>query len=255
MYAKGGKRMKIEQADVLVIMPHPDDAEFGCAGTVAKWVNEGRKVVYTILTNGDKGTSDRTLTQQQLASIRQIEQQKAAKVLGVQEVVFLNYPDQGLEDTTELRRDIVRQIRIFCPSIVVTLDPYRRYVWHRDHRIAGQVVLDAVFPYARDHLAYPELLAEGLEPHKVKQMYFTASEDNNVYVDITDTFEIKIKALSCHKSQIGNRMSELRKGLRLRAQQAASSQAYKLAEAFHCVDLEMLGPYRKKSDEGSRTKS
>jgi LmbE family N-acetylglucosaminyl deacetylase len=165
------------KVDVLVIMPHPDDAEFGCAGTVARWTAEGKSVVYVLLTNGDKGTSDRSLTPDKLADVRQIEQREAAKVLGVSEVVYLGYPDQGLEDSPELRKDIVRQIRLFRPDTVVTLDPYRRYVWHRDHRIAGQVVLDAVFPYARDFLAYPDLMAEGLEPHKVKEMYFTASED------------------------------------------------------------------------------
>ena len=153
-------------------MPHPDDAEFGCAGTVARWTQEGKSVVYILLTNGDKGTSDRSLTPDKLAAIRQVEQREAAKVLGVKEVVYLRYPDQGLEDSPELRKDIVRQIRLYLPDVVVTLDPYRRYIWHRDHRIAGQVVLDAVYPYARDHLSYPDMLAEGLEPHKVKEMYF-----------------------------------------------------------------------------------
>lgn len=233
------------KADVLVIMPHPDDAEFGCAGTVARWVKDGKSVVYVLLTNGDKGTADRQITPQQLSSIRQTEQRNAAQVLGVRGVVFLEYPDQGLEDSFELRRDIVRQIRLFCPDVVITLDPYRRYVWHRDHRIAGQVVLDAVFPYARDHLAYPDMLIEGLEPHKVKEMYFTASEDANCRIDITDTFDIKIQALACHKSQIGKRLPELRDGLKQRAQDAAAGQTFLLAESFYYIDLEMLGPYRK----------
>jgi LmbE family N-acetylglucosaminyl deacetylase len=234
------------KADILVIMPHPDDAEFGCAGTVARWTAEGKSVVYILLTNGDKGTSDRSLIPEKLAAIRQIEQREAAHVLGVREVVYLGYPDQGLEDSPELRRDVVRQIRIYQPGIVVTLDPYRRYVWHRDHRIAGQVVLDAVYPYARDHLSYPDMLAEELEPHKVKEMYFTASEDVNFHSDITDTFDLKIQALACHKSQVGDRIPELREGLRQRAEDMAEGQDFKLAEAFHYIDLEMLGPYRKK---------
>jgi LmbE family N-acetylglucosaminyl deacetylase len=238
--------VNVPPADVLVIMPHPDDAEFGCAGTVARWTAEGKSVVYVVLTSGEKGTSDRSLTPPKLALIRQAEQREAARVLGVREVVYLCYPDQGLEDSSELRRDIVRQIRLFRPQVVVTLDPYRRYIWHRDHRIAGQAVIDAVFPYARDFLAYPDLMAEGLEPHKVKEMYFTASEDVNCRLDITDTFELKLKALFCHKSQVGDRVSELTEGLHKRAEDAAEGEPFKLAEAFHYIDLEMLGPYRKK---------
>lgn len=238
--------MSSSKVDVLVIMPHPDDAEFGCAGTVARWTKEGKSVVYAILTNGDKGTSDRSLASEKLAAIRQVEQREAAKVLGVREVVYMGYPDQGLEDSPELRKDVVRQIRLYRPDVVVTLDPYRRYIWHRDHRIAGQVVLDAVYPYARDHLAYPDMLAEGLQPHKVKEMYFTASEDINYRSDITDTFELKIQALACHKSQVGGRIPELREGLRQRAEDMAEGQSFKLAETFHYIDLEMLGPYRKK---------
>jgi LmbE family N-acetylglucosaminyl deacetylase len=237
------------KADVLVIMPHPDDSEFGCAGTVARWTREGKRVVYVILTNGDKGTSDRSLTPEKLAAIRQVEQREAARVLGVKEVVYLDYPDQGLEDSPELRKDIVRQIRLYRPDIVVTLDPYRRYIWHRDHRIAGQVVLDAVYPYARDHLAYPDMLAEGLETHKVKEMYFTASEDVNYRSDITETFDLKIQALACHESQVGDRIPELREGLLHRAEDMAEGQGFKLAEAFHYIDLEMLGPYRKKDKQ------
>jgi LmbE family N-acetylglucosaminyl deacetylase len=237
-----------QKADVLVIMPHPDDAEFGCAGTVARWAKEGKHIVYVVITNGDKGTSDRALTSKKLAAVRQVEQREAAKVLGVKEVVFLGYPDQRLEDSPELRKDVVRQIRAFQPDTVVTLDPYRRYIWHRDHRISGQVVLDAVFPYARDFLAYPDLIKEGLEPHKVKEMYLTASEDINMRLDITGTFDIKIKALACHKSQVGDRIPELRKGLRKRAENAADGTGFKLAEAFHYIEIEMLGPY-KKSDK------
>ena len=233
-------------ADILVIMPHPDDSEFGCAGTVAKWTKEGKSVVYVIITNGDKGTSDRTLMPEKLSVIRQAEQRDAARVLGVEDVVFLGYPDQGLEDSPDLRKSVVRQIRIYRPSVVVTLDPYRRYIWHRDHRIAGQVVIDAVYPYSRDHLAYPDMLDEGLEPHKVKEMYLTASEDPDYYADITDTFELKMQALAYHKSQVGEGMAELREGLLRRAKDMAKGKKFKLAEAFHYIDLEMLGPYRKK---------
>ncbi|MDZ4246157.1 MAG: PIG-L family deacetylase, partial [Dehalococcoidia bacterium] len=142
-----------ENADIMVITPHPDDAEFGVAGTVAHWVREGKSVVYVVCTNGDKGTSDRSLKPEELARIRQKEQLAAAKLLGVKDVIFMGYPDQSLEDTPEFRKELVRLIRTYRPLIVVTADPYRRYLWHRDHRITGQAVLDAVFPHARDHLA------------------------------------------------------------------------------------------------------
>jgi len=236
----------VSKVDVLVIMPHPDDAEFTCAGTIARWVEEGKSVAYVLLTNGDKGTSDRTLSAAQLSVIRQKEQLAAADVLGVKEVVFLGYPDQGLEDCADLRKDIVCQIRSFCPSIVVTLDPYRRYLWHRDHRIAGQVVADAVFPYSRDHLAYPDLLDKGLQPHSVKELFFATSEQANHLVDISSTFDKKMKALGCHKSQIENRIDELRVSLEQRARETAHGCSFSLAEAFHLVDIEMMGPYRKK---------
>ncbi|MCL2679751.1 MAG: PIG-L family deacetylase [Dehalococcoidia bacterium] len=225
------------KADVLVIMPHPDDAEFGCAGTVARWAREGKHIVYVLLTDGDKGTSDRSLPSAELAVLRRKEQEAAAAVLGVREVVFLGYPDQGLEDTLELRKDVVYQIRLFQPDTVVTLDPYRRYIWHRDHRIAGQVVLDAVFPYARDHLAYPDLLEEGLEPWKVREMYFTASDDVNCRIDITDTFGLKMQALACHGSQVGGRVPEVEKSLRRRAEDAAGGTPFKLAECFHHIEI------------------
>jgi LmbE family N-acetylglucosaminyl deacetylase len=234
------------KADVLVMMPHPDDSEFGCAGTVARWTKEGRSIVYIIFTNGDKGSNDRSLTPAILARIRQAEQREAARILGVREVVFLGYGDQELEDTPDLRKALVRQIRLYQPHTVITVDPYRRYIWHRDHRIAGQVVLDAIIPYARDFLSYPDLLAEGLEPHKVTEVLFTAADDINHVIDIADTFESKIEALACHRSQTGDRMPEITEWLRQRAADAAEGTGYRMVEAFHYVDVDMIGPYRKK---------
>lgn len=154
-------KAKLKKADVLIISPHADDPEFGISGTVARWTREGKKVAYVICTNGDKGTSDLKMDPHELIKIREKEQQDAARVLGVMEVVFLGYPDQGLEDTAEFIKEIVHQIRTFRPGIVGTTDPYRKYIWHRDHRICGQVVLDAVYPLARDYLAYPDLFAQG----------------------------------------------------------------------------------------------
>jgi LmbE family N-acetylglucosaminyl deacetylase len=227
-----------EPVYALVICPHPDDAEFGCAGTVARWAAEGKPVVYVLCTNGNKGTGDRSMSPEALSVIRLEEQRNAAAVLKVREVVFLGYPDQGLEDTPEFRKEIVRQIRIYRPEVVVTADPYRRYIWHRDHRITGRVVLDAVFPFARDHLAYPDLLDQGLEPHKVSELLFWGPDDINYRVDITPTFGIKLEALMCHKSQVGHMTKEqLENRMRKRYRDFAEGEAFELAEAFHQVKI------------------
>ncbi len=225
-------------ADILVIAAHPDDAEFGAAGTIARWGKEGRQVVYVVCTSGEKGTADRTMKPELLARIREREQDSAARVLGVREVVFLRLPDQGLEDTSEFRKTIVRAIRVYRPGTVVTSDPYRRYLWHRDHRITGQVTLDAVFPFARDHLAYPDLLEEGLEPHKVREMLLFGSEDINYRSDITLTFDLKIAALRCHESQIKEARNtgfrDLGAGMVMLHGRRCG---LRLAEAFHRIEI------------------
>ncbi|MFB0566035.1 MAG: PIG-L deacetylase family protein [Candidatus Aminicenantaceae bacterium] len=227
-------------ADILVITPHPDDAEFGVAGTVVNWVRQEKIVVYLVCTNGDKGTEDPKVSPGELARLREKEQLDAAKILGVNEVIFLHHPDQSIEDTPEFRKEIVRYIRIYKPEIVVTADPYRRYIWHRDHRIVGRVTLDAVFPYARDRWAYPDLLEEGLMPHKVKEVWLWAPEDRDINFrsDITNTFEIKLKALRSHKSQIKESFSsEMEKWLCMRAKTLAEGEKFKLAEGFHRVEI------------------
>ncbi|MFH1243797.1 MAG: PIG-L deacetylase family protein [Pseudomonadota bacterium] len=225
-------------ADIMVVAAHPDDAEFGAAGSVAWWTREGKQVVYVVCTSGEKGTSDRNLKMEQLSEIREREQMAAAKLLGVREVIFLRYPDQDLEDTPMFRKEIVRLLRTYRPEIVVTSDPYRRYLWHRDHRITGQVTLDAVFPYARDHLAYPDLLAEGLEPHKVEEIWFWASEEVNHRFDVTDTFDLKIAALRCHESQIKEYGEmQVQDWLRQRCMEMAEGEDFLLAEGFHRVEV------------------
>ena len=220
-------------AQVMVVTPHPDDAEFGVAGTVPRWVREGKDVVYIVCTSGEKGTSHASVKPEELATVREQEQLAAAKILGVREVIFLHYPDQGLEDTPEFRKDIVRCIRMFQPNTVVTA-----YLWHRDHRITGLVTLDAVFPYARDALSYPDLLEQGLLPHKVKEVLLWGAEDLNYWSDITDTFNVKITALLCHKSQVGDKLStQLRQWLIERAKEMAKAEDFELAEAFHRVEI------------------
>lgn len=223
-----------ERADIMVINAHPDDSEFGAAGTIARWVREGREVAYVVCTSGEKGTSDTSMTPERLAQIREAEQMAAANILGVKKVVFLRFPDQGLEDTPEFRKELVRQIRIYRPEIVATADPFRHYIWHRDHRIAGQVTLDAVYPYARDFLAYPDLWEQGFKPHKVKGVWLWASEEPNYRSDITSTFDLKVAALRCHKSQHGEDTLDW---VRERAKEMAEGEDFKLAEAFRREEI------------------
>ncbi len=221
----------------MVVTPHPDDAEFGAAGTVASWVKRGREVVYVVCSNGDKGSSDPDMTSERLAEIRQREQQEAARVLGVREVVFLGYPDGGLEDTPDFRGALVRLIREYRPEVVITADPYRKYLWHRDHRITGRVTLDAVFPYARDHLSYPEHKAEGLEPHLVKEVLLWGSEEPDTFIDVSDTFDVKMAALGCHASQVGQYWDIIEERMKDRAGKMGEDQGLPLAEAFRRVEM------------------
>ena len=227
-----------ESTYALVVTPHPDDAEYGIAGTVARWTAEGKHVVYAVCTNGDKGTDNTNMDPKELIEMREQEQLAAARLLGVREVVFLRYPDQGLEDTAEFRKDIVRLIRKYKPEIVAAPDPHRRYIWHRDHRIAARVTLDAVFPFARNRLSYPDLLEEGLDPHVVREVWCWAPENPNYRSDITATFDIKIAALRCHKSQVGHFPSpQWEERLRQWCKQAAEGEDFELAEAFHQVKI------------------
>lgn len=228
----------IKPVHVMVITPHPDDAEFGVAGTVAHWTGEGKDVIYVVCTNGDKGTSDPNVKPDELARIREEEQLAAAKLLGVRDVIFLRHPDQSLEDTPEFRKEIVRLLRMYKPETVVTADPYRRYIWHRDHRITGQVTLDAIFPYARDFHSYPDLLEEGLLPHEVKEVLLWGTQEPNYHTDITTTFATKVAALSCHRSQIGDNTSAgVEERLRERHKALAHDEDYELAEAFYRIEL------------------
>ncbi|HEU65257.1 MAG TPA: PIG-L family deacetylase, partial [Chloroflexi bacterium] len=188
---------------------------------------------------GDKGTSDPNMKPDELARTREQEQLAAARLLGVREVIFLRHPDQALEDTPEFRKELVRLVRMYRPETMVTVDPYRRYIWwHRDHRITGQVTLDAIFPYARDFLSYPDLLEEGLQPHKVQEVLLWGAQEPNYRTDITTTFATKVAALRCHKSQIrDNPPGEWEKWLRERHKALAHEEDYELAEAFYRIEM------------------
>ncbi len=230
--------MNTSPVEMLVIMPHPDDAEIGMGGTIAKTIKQGNRVVYIVVTSGEKGTEDITVTSEKIINTREYEQRAAASILGVSEVHFLHFPDGLLEDNYGFRLAVTREIRRFRPKIIATTDPYRRYIWHRDHRITGQVVADAVYPFARNYPAFPELIGEQLEPHTVREMLFWGSDEPNYYVDITDTFQLKIRALKCHQTQLGSdETNRIENWARQRAQNMASKQDFELAEAFHRVEI------------------
>ena len=190
----------------MVVVAHADDAEWGCAGTVAQWCNNGWEVVYVLCTDGSKGTDDAKLTSEELVNIREKEQLDAGQVLGLHNVVFLGYEDSMLEPTLDLRRDIVRQIRFYKPDILICLSPLRRldgssYFGHPDHIASGEAALSAVFPSSRDRLTYPELLEEGLEPHKVSEVWIMGHDDDDKFVDVTDYIDVAVSALKSHSSQ------------------------------------------------------
>ncbi len=228
--------MIVKPAQVIVFTPHPDDAESRMAGTVARWTREGKDVIYVVCTNGDKGTSDRNMKPEELASIREQEQLAAAEILGVREVVFLRHPDQTLEDTPEFRKEIVRLIRTYKPDLAVTVDLHRGYLDHSDHRMTARVTLDAVFPYAGSAYSYPDLLEQGLKAHRVKEVLLCGTGDPNYYIDITDTIDVKISALHCHKSQVGDR-PEIAEWITRMAKMSAEGQDYEFAEAFHREEI------------------
>jgi LmbE family N-acetylglucosaminyl deacetylase len=195
---------------ILVILAHPDDPEFFCGGTIARWTTAGHSVSYCLLTCGEKGTADRSLSSDDLCTLRQKEQTAAASILGVQQVQFLDYEDGYLVPDLKLRRDITRVLRREQPDILVTCDPtnlyvHESYINHPDHRAAGQATLDAVFPAARDHLNFIELWRdENLEPHIVREVWISIPSQPNVTLDVTEFWDVKLKALHEHKSQIGD---------------------------------------------------
>jgi LmbE family N-acetylglucosaminyl deacetylase len=226
-----------DKFDLMIIAPHPDDPEFGIGGTVAQWTKDGKRVIYIICTNGNKGTDDPAITPAQLSEIRRAEQMDAARALGVTDVVFLEHDDQSIEDTPEFRKELVKVLRTYKPDVVAAPDPYRKYIWHRDHRNTGQVVLDAVYPFARDRLAYPDLILEGYQPHKVKELLFWGAEQPNHFIDITNTFDNKISALKCHKSQVSHFPQGWEDAYRTVLSNYGKEHGYDMAETFYRVVL------------------
>jgi LmbE family N-acetylglucosaminyl deacetylase len=199
-----------EARTVLLIGAHPDDPEFSSGGTVASWVAAGLRVVYVVVTSGDKGTPDRTMTNERLVTTREAEQVAAAAELGVTDVVFLRFPDGELLPDLRLRGAITREIRRWRPYAVLTHDPLtmfynNAFINHPDHRAVGTATVDAIYPTARDPLQFHSQIAEeGLEPHKVKEIFIFGTETPNVLVDISATLDRKVAALRHHVSQIGD---------------------------------------------------
>ena len=226
----------------LVVISHPDDGEFGAAPTIAQLTGAGVRVDYVVTTDGGKGTEDPAMTPEELSATRVAEQRAAADILGVSEIVHLNYPDGYLVPSLDLRRDITRQIRRFRPDLVITQNPQRRldhnpFIGHPDHLATGEATLAAVYPAARDHLNFPELWRdEQLAPWKVRQVLVTGVEEPNLWLDIGDTFELGIRAILAHTSQVDPETVEER--MRERAREVGEPQGIGLAQAFVSIILE-----------------
>lgn len=232
-----------DQRVVLLVAAHPDDPEFSSAGTVANWLRHGLDVVFVLATSGDKGTPDRDMTNERLSSMREDEQRAAALRLGVKQVEFLRFPDGELTPSLELRGAVTRMIRKYKPYAVMTHDPLtlfynNEFINHPDHRAIGQATIDAIYPTARDPLQFSEHIREGLEPHKVKEIYLWGSDQANVLVDISDTIDIKIEALKLHVTQVGE-AKELAERVKTRAAQLGEPHGLRYAESFRRVVMRM----------------
>jgi len=223
-------------------MAHPDDVDFGAAGTVAVWTHAGLEVAYCIVTDGEAGGSDRSVSRSDMAAIRRREQTEAAAVVGVTDLTFLGHPDGRLAPTLDVRRDIARVIRRFRPDRVVAQSPERNwariYASHPDHLAAGEAAICAVYPDARNPFAFPELVDEGLEPHTVPELWIMATDRADRVVDATEFFPLKLAALRSHRSQVadGDHLEALLRQWMSGTALAAGLPDGSLAEAFHVVE-------------------
>jgi LmbE family N-acetylglucosaminyl deacetylase len=237
----------------MVIVAHPDDIEFGIAGSIARWTLEGEDVSYVMVTDGASGSNDPTVQRAALVETRRQEQMAAAALVGVEDVHFLGYPDGTLQHTLELRRDLTRLIRKLKPDRVITMDPTLiffdagGYINHPDHRAAAEAAIYATFPSAETRPIFPELLSEGLEPHKVSELWLMFSEKPNTHIDITATIDRKIESLACHVSQIGGQdLSFVRKW----DADAGKQAGYEYAESFRVI--RMVQPEQSNGTEASQ---
>ena len=219
---------------VMAIFAHPDDAEFICSGTIARFAASGYRVQYVLATSGDKGSDDPAATPEFLIATREAEQLAAAKILGVEEVTFLRHRDGEVEVNIPFRRELAKVIREGRPDVVLTFDPWQRYQIHPDHRAVGQTALDAVAA-ARDHMYYPDQLTDGLTEHRVHNVYFFATDNPNYYVDITAHLETKLAAISAHTSQVKGEATLER--IRARSRAVGQEIGVEYAEAFHYLPM------------------
>lgn len=228
---------------VLAIGAHADDIDFGASGSIAAWAKAGARVEYVVVTDGSKGSADQAMSPDQLVKLRRDEQQAAATLLGANADYFLGYEDGQLAVTMDLKKKLVEIIRTVRPDTVVVLDPTMVYVSeagfinHPDHRAAGQALLDAVFPLARDHLSFPDLYAKGLQPHKVAHVLLINLEKQNCFVDVSDTMDLKLEALCKHRSQIPNPKA-VRRMLQNRAEALGGQCGLRYAEGFVRIDTQ-----------------
>jgi LmbE family N-acetylglucosaminyl deacetylase len=229
-----------EPKKILVVLAHPDDPEFFCGATLARWARAGHEIHYFLLTCGDKGFKDPSATTAQICGIRHAEQNAAAAIIGVKSVRFLDLEDGYLVPSISLRKEIVRVIRQIKPDILVTCDPTHLfagdyYINHPDHRYAGQVVLDAVFPAASNPFFFPELIKdEGLVPHQPREIWVSLTGNPTVTLDVTDTWEVKIRALKEHKSQIGD-PKEFEERMRSRKAERSTEENEYYEEKFRVI--------------------
>lgn len=230
-----------DKQNILVVLAHPDDPEFFCGATLARWARAGHNIIYQLLTCGDKGFNDSTsadMTTDELCRIRHDEQRAAADVIGVKAVHFLDRPDGYLIPDLDLRREIVRVIRKFKPDILVACDPQNLFASyglnHPDHRAAGQVVLDAVFPAAGSPVFFPELLTEGYQPHMPKEVWCSLTSQPNTVLDVTETWPIKLEALLHHKTQIGD-VEKFKERMKSRRTEDSTDENPRYEEKFRVV--------------------
>lgn len=233
---------------ILAVGAHPDDIDIGCSGSIAKWIKEEGEVYYLVLTDGSKGSEDHKISNKELVRIRHAEQQKAADLLGVKKVFFLDFVDGELENTPALRKQIVKIIRQIKPSTVICWDPAlyydenRMFVNHPDHRVAGETTMDSVYPFARNARTFPELLDEGLEPHVVEELLIMNFSKADYFVDISQTIDKKLEALACHKSQFSDikKFTQMIREMNKRAGQKAKPKVG-YAEGFIKITLRKPG--------------
>jgi LmbE family N-acetylglucosaminyl deacetylase len=242
--------------EAMVIGAHPDDDDFGAAGTSALWAKQGKKIIWVVMTDGSEGSEVPSLVDTDLMLAREQEQRMACEVLGVQDVEFLRFPDGHLTNSEAPRKAVVRLIRKYRPRVVFTHDPTTHlfapdpndkpdetaYMNHPDHRATGNIVLDAIFPAVGNPRSYRELLAEGFPPYQVHELYLFFSENENTYIDISETIELKAKGLQCHVSQFGqeaNMLEMLKKWCEETAKEAKEKKGLEMqyAEGFRRIKL------------------